>query len=525
MNKQKIIFQFTDKTLTVYQWSSGELSTDSVYYLHKQEDLELFTQNAHSWTEIIGYVLLNLSSEEYHEEQLPHILGKDRKLMLKRKLSKLYPESDYTQYKFLKRQKTGRRDDIFLLSGIADTDAIEPYVDVINSQKIEISGVYSTPLIINKIIKPLKHEKKVLVIATGKPAEHRLPFRQTFLNGKLIHFNRLTSITTSGEPDDLAEKFNREIERSWQYLNNRKELTQGVDLEVILIVPDNVESALSNHSQVPHCQYRFAKLDQLIKLHQAENKIQHPHFASFTAFLLSKSVYKTPHYKPKKLAFVRMHKQARRYLLAASIFLAVLTLGITGNNLLKNHRMNQTSLDMGQTLVNNSDNIDSLESWFDARKTSPEKMETIVTTARKLTETNPQPESIFKIISSSYSNYSDLSLKTVEWKTVSSEETANDTFNNDDVDSGFSDIAPPSNSNKVLITLEGEVLNFRGNYRDAIEHIQDFANDLQKLTTVSTVNIHKLPLDINPTTIISRSINDQTPPSFAMDVELTPEAL
>ena len=66
----------------------------------------------------------------------------------------------------------------------------------------------------------------------------------------------------------------------------------------------------------------------------------------------------------------------------------------------------------------NSDNIDSLQSWFEARKTSPEKMETIVTTARKLTETNPHPESIFKIISSSYSNYSDLSLKTVEWKTI-----------------------------------------------------------------------------------------------------------
>jgi len=525
LNKQKIIFQFTDKTLTVYQWSGGELSTDSVYYLDKLEDLELFTQNANNWTDIIGYVLLNLSSEEYHEEQLPHILGKDRKLMLQRKLSKLYPESDYIQYKFLKRQKTGRRDDIFLLSGITDTDAIEPYIDVINSQKIEISGVYSTPLIINKIIKPLKHDKKVLVIATGKPAEDRLPFRQTFLNGKLIHFNRLTSITTSGEPDDLAKKFNREIERTWQYLNNRRELTPGVDLEVILIVPNNVESALIDHPQVPHCQYRFAKLDQLIKLHQAENKIQHPHFASFTAFLLGKSIYKTPHYKPKKLAFIHVHKQAKRYLLAASILLAIMTLGITGNNLLKNHHMNQASLDMGQTLVYESDNIDSLESWFDARKTSPEKMETIVTTARKLTETNPHPESIFKIISSSYSNYSDLSLKTVEWKTISSGETTHDTSNNDDMDGEFNDIAPPSSSSKVLITLEGEVLNFQGNYRDSIEYIQNFANDLQKLPTVSTVNIRKLPLDINPTTIISRSISDQTPPSFAMDVELSPEAL
>ena len=40
---------------------------------------------------------------------------------------------------------------------------------------------------------------------------------------------------------------------------------------------------------------------------------------------------------------------------------------------------------------------------------------------------------------------------------------------------------PSSNSRKILITLEGEVLNFQGNYRDSIENIQDFANDLTKL--------------------------------------------
>ncbi len=521
MNKQKIIYQFTDKTLTVYQWSGGELFTDSVYYLHNPEDLELFTQNIHNWAGIIGYVLLNLSSEEYHEEQLPHIFGQDRKLMLERKLSKLFSNSDYTHSDFLKREKTGRRDDIFLLSGITDTEVIEPYIDIINDHQIEISGVYSTPPIINKVIKPLKHEKHVLFIATGKPAEDRLPFRQTFLNGKLIHFNRITSITTSGESDDLAQKFNKEIERTWQYLNNRREISPTDDLEVILIVPDNVESALNAHPHVPHCQYRFAKLDQLIQLHQAEDKIEHPHFASFTAFLLGKSVHKTPHYKPKKLAFVRVHQQAKRYLLAASILLAVLTLGITGNNLLKNNSMEQVSLDMNETLLNNGDGIDTLQSWFEARKASPEKMETIVTAARKLTEINPLPQSIFEIISSSYSNYSDLSLKTIEWKIITTTESNTEgTFNNDDMDEEFDNIATTP-SNTVVITLEGEVLNFQGNYRDAIELIQDFANNLTKLTKVSSVNIRKLPLDINPATIISRSITDQTAPSFAMDVQLT----
>ena len=520
MNKQKIIFQFTDKTLTVYQWSDGALHKDSVYYLHNPEDFELFSQNAPHWSEYIGYVLLNLSSEEYHEEKLPHILGKDRSLMLERKLSKFYPESEYTHYKFLKREKAGRKDDVFLLSGITDTVAIEPYLDIINAHHIEISGVYSTPLIINDIIKPLKHERRVLVIATGKPTEDRLPFRQTFLNGSLIHFNRLTAITYSGDLDDLATKFNREVQRTWQYLNSRRDLPPGTDLEVILIVPDDVEDALNAQPEQLHCNYRFIKLDQLLKIHKAENKIENPNFASFTAFILGKSAHKAPHYKPKKLAFVRLNQQAKRYLLAASILLAVVTLGITGNNLLKAHQMEEASLEMNQTLSDNHINIDSLQSWFSDRQTSPEKMEVVVVTARKLTKINPLPQSIFQVISDNYESFNDLSINLLEWKTISDTGNGSSSSNNETESSNT-----PMALTGVLITLEGEVLNFHGNYRHAIERIQSFADKLDKLESITSVNIRKLPLDIHPTTNISRSIADQTAPSFIMDVQLTPEAL
>ena len=517
-----MIFQFTDKTLTVYRWSRGELYTDSAYYIHNPEDLKLFTQNVQDWNGIIGYILMNLSSEEYHEEQLPHILGKDRKLMLERKLSKLFPGSDYTHYHFLKRKKTGRKDDIFLLSGINDTAAIEPYIDIMNRYQIEISGVYSTPLIINDAIKPLEHASEVLVIATGKPAENRLPFRQTFLNRNLIHFNRLTSITTSNDQDDLATKFNREIQRTWQYLNNRKEVTPGIDLEVILILPDNVESALKAQPPVPHCQYLFVKLEELIKLHQAENKIQQPHFASFTAFLLGKTAHKKPHYKPKKLAFVRLHQQTRRYLLAASILLAITTLGITGNNLLKSYSMGKTNLQMNQNLSDNSTNVETLQSWFGARKTSPEKMETVVTTARKLTENNPLPQPIFEIISRGYENFNDLSLNILEWERVSaSEKNSHNALSNEDMNG----LGVAHSANTVLIRLEGEVLNFQGNYRQAIERIQTFADELKNQASVELVNVLKFPLDINPATNINRSISDQTAPAFALEVQLNPEAL
>jgi hypothetical protein len=514
LNKQKIIFQFTDKTLTVYRWSNTGLLTDSVYYLNNDEDLVLFTETVQIWSGFVSYVLLNLSSEEYHEEQLPHIQGKDRKLMLERKLNKLFSGSDYTHYNFLKRQKMGRKDDLFLLSGITDTAAIDPYIDVLTGFQIEISGVYSTPLIINDIIKPLNHASQVLVIATGKPAEDRLPFRQTFLNGSLIHFNRLTSITVSGDPEELAEKFHREIQRTWQYLNNRRELKPEVDLEVILIVPDFVETALKAQPETPHCQYVFVKLKELVNHHHAENKIQQPNFASLTAFLLGNKAHRAPHYKPEKLAFIRRHQQLRRYLLAASIILGVVTLGLTTNNFIKSHQIDQTNQQLRQTLSNNSMEVSTLQGWFEDRHTSPEKMKSVVTTARELTKTNPLPRPIFEIISGGYENFSDLSLNILEWNIISAAE------NNDKNNFNLS-----AASNPVLINIEGEVLNFDGNYRRAIERIESFADNIKNHNSIALVTVQKLPLEINSTTNVSRSVAERTAPIFSLDIQLKPGVL
>jgi hypothetical protein len=283
-----------------------------------------------------------------------------------------------------------------------------------------------------------------------------------------------------------------------------------------------VEFALKARPLVPHCQYLFVKLEELITLHQAENKIQHPHFASFTAFLLGKTAHKKPHYKPKKLVFVRLHQQIKRYLLAASVLLAITTLGITGSNLLKSHSMGKASLQLNQDLSDNSTNIETLQSWFGIRKTSPEKMEAVVITARKLTEANPLPKPIFEIISRGYENYNDLSLNILEWERVSvSEESSNNVSSH----KGMDTLEVTSSANKVLIKLEGEVLNFQGNYRQAIERIQAFADTLKNLTSVELVNVLKLPLDINPATNISRSISDQTAPAFALELQINSEAL
>lgn len=148
-------------------------------------------------------------------------------------------------------------------------------------------------------------------------------------------------------------------------------------------------------------------------------------------------------------------------------------------------------------------------------------MESVVATARKLSRGSLLPQRMFEMVSGGYKDFNDLSLKTLEWKTNSASENNTQTTNHERKPNGGESI--PSNS--VLVTLEGEVLNFHGNYRQAIERIQAFASGLNSLTPVTSVKIRKLPLDINPTINISRSIADQTAPAYALELQINTGAL
>ncbi len=539
MKKEKTIFRFTDQKLLVYRWADEQLSIEACYSLHEPESESLFDETSQHWKDTFGYILLDLSSEEFHQEQLPHIHGKDRNRMLERKLNKLFPTSEYTSFKLLERQKTDRRDDLYLLAGVTEISTIEPYMDILVAQGIEICSVYSMPLLIPEIIKPLNREAQAIVIVAEQEVEGKLTYRQTFYDKDRPYFSRVSS-TESDDSEQLAATINREIERTWQYLNSRRMLTQGGELQVLLIVPRAVGAALDISARAENCSYVFVRPAELVAHHGASDIAEQVNFTSLAAFMLGKKPRRKAHYKPEKLAFFRRHQQLNRYLFAASITAVVLSLAIFTNSFLTARSIDQSANQLGIRLASTGEQLQTLQDWFKDRDTSPEKMRSVVTAARNLAKPNPLPSQVFEVISAGYQHFDDLSITALEWKVVAvawqgglfnendggdlqsavtSQQRVEASMDPED-DSGLDLSSPPNPTKKVQVMLAGEIDNFSGNYRLAIERIESFAKVLELHEAVAQVAIKKLPLDIHPSTDVNRSVAERAPPSFEIEFEI-----
>lgn len=531
MNKHKRIFSFSDAHLHVYRVTSGRLSVEASFDLKDPAALDSFSQTARAWSDEKACLLLNLPGEEYYEETLPHVTGKDRALMVERKIGKLFPDTDYVHYQHLRREKTGRRDDIYFVAGVPDTNAIDAYLDVLVASNVEIVGTYSVPMLLGRAIKPIRHDTQVLVVSI-ETEDSRLSLRQTFIDRDRIAFSRHTALAATAE--DIAPRLREDVERTWQFLNSRRQLEPNTVLQVLLIVPPTLQGMLTGEPPAAHCRYEFVDPALLAGQHELQHQEGPVGITSLAAYLVGKQTRLNPHYHPEKLLYYRRHQQVRRGLATVTAIAALITLSLGGSNMWQAYHLNRAAQQLTHAGEQEAQALDTMRESALLQDVSPEEMRDVVTATRTLSATNPMPGKIFTLVSKHYADFSDLSLTLLEWRAAPGDQ-ATKLLESSASDQSTSSVAAPvsavinrvagESANSVVITLGGEITSFAGNYRQVIGRIQAFARVLDQAPEIEAVRIHQLPLNIDPSAKLSRSLADQTPPAFVLKLLLHPGAL
>ena len=93
------------------------------------------------------YLLADFVEEEFQEHQVPHVVGPDRRALIRSKRRRLFGDAPYAGVVFQGREREGRRDDRFLFSALRRPDLIEPWVERIAKRKAPLAGVYSPPFL------------------------------------------------------------------------------------------------------------------------------------------------------------------------------------------------------------------------------------------------------------------------------------------------------------------------------------------------------------------------------------------
>jgi hypothetical protein len=195
---KRILYQ-NDALLTVYHVNKGQLHRLHTLQATDETDLHIFADYLTSDKKTPIFWLIDTAIEEYQQVWQPHVLGQERKALLKHRLRRLFEPTAYTHTVFQGRSKEGRGDDKFLFLAINNAEELlQPWLSAIIESGVLLQAIYSLPLLSEVLLRHLPQYTYTLLVSQALQA----PFSTTesvrqsfFLNGQL-QFSRLTPLTT-----------------------------------------------------------------------------------------------------------------------------------------------------------------------------------------------------------------------------------------------------------------------------------------------------------------------------------------
>lgn len=224
----KIILCATSDKLITGLWRLGKLQSHQIFQNNEQglADFSLFLAN-HSNIKL--YFLVDAVEEDYRLQTLPHTSGGARHEVVERKLSQLYRGITYRAAHFINREKDKRKDDRFLFVALNSSDFIQGWINIIEEQQAPLAGVYLLPMISQSLIRRMKLMAPHILLSERLSSG----LRQTYLHNGRLRISRLALIPPAAE-NPLGHIYVTETEKTRLYLISQRFIGGDVQLSMVL---------------------------------------------------------------------------------------------------------------------------------------------------------------------------------------------------------------------------------------------------------------------------------------------------
>tara|TARA_R110002074_G_scaffold145034_1_gene293244 strand:- start:104178 stop:105719 length:1542 start_codon:yes stop_codon:yes gene_type:complete len=359
-------------------------------------------------------IFLDLIGEEYKHESIPHVSGKDREILLDRKQQSLFPTSDLVWKKHIKREKTGRKDDVYLMMGIQLPKMVKDVFGLLVKNKYAVSGVYSMSILETVLQKALSSFHQYLVVSRvlGRQKSDR-SYRQTFIKNEAIVISRVTR-AKGDDTEEALDSLISEIERMHHFLNGSKHLDANHTLSVITALGDKETRKLLSKGTHLNINIKYLDLYQLaskLELRRPKSILSLPELLANLA--ISKKI--APHFKPKELCakyqqnFIgSLLKKATAVMMVISLLVSI---GLWWGSQVAYEEAHQLNIQMSD--LKDRHNISGLE--MSGQEISPQLMKSTVQLYDKISTNQYKPNDVFDVLAEAYIGFSDITILQVNW--------------------------------------------------------------------------------------------------------------
>jgi len=186
-------------------------------------------------------LLLDVIEEEFHVDRVPHVLGRDRAALLKRTAQKHFRSTEFRYVTVQGRETRGRRDDRLLIAGLTNPEILKVWLGLIDTARVPLKGVYSLPLIGERLLPQLGAARvpRALVVSQQVPST----LRQSYYERGRLRFSRLVP----GRYDDAqgyVDFLRRELDQTLHFLETQRFRRRDDPIDVYVLAGDDTHEAL-----------------------------------------------------------------------------------------------------------------------------------------------------------------------------------------------------------------------------------------------------------------------------------------
>jgi len=427
-----------------------------------------------------AYLLTDLIEEDFRHELVPHLSGRNRTALLKRKFDQYYRGTPFRHSTLLHRQKTGRRDDDILFSALTNPSLITTWVDIILAQQIQLAGIYSVPQISAPLVKNMRSDHILLVTW-----EKFSGLRQTYFSNHNLQISRLTPVHADRTFQNAVVN---ELSRTFQYLKSLSLLPPDQTLDVLILChSDDRKELQAKLPETAEMRYTIADISDVGK----ELKLDY-HFTDSDAsqiFLHHLAAHPTKsNYANATHTHFHIIGRLRTALYLASGVLLIGVILWSANSIMQSRDDAMETAELKVQAKQTNNEVQQITSAFPNTYAPAGDMKAGVSVMRKLNQYAPAPLEIMGPISASLGRYPQIQIDELSWQMSANEPVASNTL---------ADVPAQ------VIIIKGRMVDFANDYRAVLSYLESFQHDLNEKGYQVTVLTK--PFDASP----SGSIADQ----------------
>lgn len=152
----------------------------------------------------VACIIADVVEEEFREETIPHVLGRERRTLLRAKADRAFRGARHVHATVLGREPGGRRDDRVLFSALTRPSVLSPWIAAMARRKVPLAGIWSPAMLTGSMLKAVDAGGERHVLVVSQQAGGGL--RQTCFRRGRLRLSRLAAL-----PEHSGGRFGPEV--------------------------------------------------------------------------------------------------------------------------------------------------------------------------------------------------------------------------------------------------------------------------------------------------------------------------